>query len=400
MNRLRHATPLFAVVAALSAVPVIAQTWSTPLFIGNGAATASSTNGTGTSAVIFRQTAGAIQAAVEAGGTWSAPATLAASGLTATIAVAPNGDALAVWVFRTTNTYLPSSAQAAFYSGGHWGQTLTISSNMYGSVSGFDVPSIGFDGNSRATVIWEQLAAADGSSCALTAMTGIAAAGFGSSHAISNGKCYGWTGLAVNRGGQAVAVQGVPGILSGPVIAISRDLTGTWGAPVTLQASQYRQRQPRVDLGDDGTAVAVWTQHTTASYAVRSPSGVWSPAAALPGVSAISGTAFVAVDGNGNAVAAYSRYQLPAGLLTQYRPSGGTWQSPVLLESGGPVAATATAAGTFVVASGTAAYVRSAGSSTWKSTAFTNGVSSLGAASGSAVLSTGPQVSVSTAVVP
>jgi len=96
---------------------------------------------------------------------------------------------------------------------------------------------------------------------------------------------------------------------------------GTWSAPVTLEAQQYRQRQPRIGLGDDGTAVAVWTQRSTASYAVRSPSGLWSAAAALPGVSAITNISYVAVDGTGNAVVAYEQYQLPAGLLAMRRPA-------------------------------------------------------------------------------
>ena len=169
---------------------------------------------------------------------------------------------------------------------------------------------------------------------------------------------------------------------------------------MTLEASQYRQRQPRVDLGDDGTAVAVWTQRTTGSYAVRSPSGAWGSAAQLPGVSNTTNTSFAAVDGNGNAVVAYQQYQLPSGLLTMYLPRGGTWQSPVLLENSGPVGAAASALGSFVVASGDAAFVRSAGNSTWQKTVFASGVTSVAAASGQAIVSTGPQVDVSTAVIP
>ena len=351
--------------------------------------------------MIFRESSGAIRAAVETNNVWGAPVTLAASGQTATIAVAPNGDVLAVWAFRTTNTYIPNEARAAFYSGGHWAGAVTLSANVYGNVYSVGLPSIDFDGNSRATVIWEQLAANGSTPCSLTAITGTAAGGFGAPQTISTaGTCFGWMGLAVNRGGQAVAIEGVPGILSAPVVAMSRDLSGIWSAPVTLEASQYRQRQPRVALGDDGTAVAVWTQRSTGSYAVRSPSGVWSAAAVLPGVSNTTNTSFVAVDGNGNAVVAYQQYQLPSGLLTMYRPRGGSWQSPVLLENAGPVGAAASAAGSFVVASGDAAFVRSAGTSTWNKTTFSSGVTSVAAASGQAIVSTGPQVYVSTSIIP
>jgi len=384
-----------------ASVPGTAQTWTPPQFIGNGAATAVSTNGNGSSAVIFRDPSGPIRAAVATNNVWGTPVALAPSGQTGTIAVAPNGDVLAVWAFRTTNTYNPNEAQAAFYSGGRWGSTVTISTNVYGNVYSVGLPTIDFDGNSRATVIWEQLGANASPPCTLMATTGTAAGGFGSAEAISSaGTCFGWTALAVNRSSQAVAVEGVPGILSGPVVAVSRDSSGIWSAPVTLEAYQYRQRQPRIGLGDDGTAVAVWTQRTTGSYAVRSPSGVWSQAAPLPGVTNTTNTSFVAVDGIGNAVVAYQQYQSPSGLLTMYRPVGGSWQSPVLLENAGPVGAAATALGSFVVASGDAAFVRLSGSSTWHQTSFTNGVTAVGAASGLAIVSTGPQVDVSTAVIP
>jgi hypothetical protein len=52
------------------------------------------------------------------------------------------------------------------------------------------------------------------------------------------------------------------------------------------------------------------------------------------------------------------------------------------------------------VASGDAAFVRLAGSSTWHQTSFANSVTAVGAASGLAIVSTGPQVDVSTAVIP
>jgi hypothetical protein len=184
-------------------------------------------------------------------------------------------------------------------------------------------------------------------------------------------------------------------------VALSRDADGTWHAPVTLEAQQYRQRQPRIGLGDDGTAVAVWTQRTTDSYAVRTPDGVWSAAAPLPGVSAITNTSYVAVDGKGNAVVAYQQYQLPAGLLVQHRPAGGPWGPAVLLEAnGGPAGAAATPAGTFVVASGAAVYTLPPGASTWNKASFSGGVYKVAAAPGIAVAAGGPQVSVSTAAVP
>src|SRR6516162_5403099 len=370
-----------------------AQTWSSPVLVENGGGAAVSANANGTEAVIY-----AGLATVKSNGVWGTPVPLGSGSPASDIKVAPNGDVLAIWSFRTSNTYVPVEAQAAFFSGGRWGPTWTITTSEFGNVYSFGPPSIGFDGNSQATVVWEEY---NGSTCSVVAITGTAAAGFSSRQTLSNeSTCQGWTQLAVNHTSQAVVVIGVPGILSGPVVAISRGADGTWHPPVTLETQQYRQRQPRIGLGDDGTAVAVWTQRTTGSYAVRSPSGVWSQAAPLPGVTNTTNTSFVAVDGIGNAVVAYQQYQSPSGLLTQYRPVGGSWQSPVLLENAGPVGAAATALGSFVVASGDAAFVRLPGSSTWHQTSFTNGVAAVGAASGLAIVSTGPQVDISTAVIP
>jgi hypothetical protein len=152
---------IFILLAFVAAVPRLAdaQTWSAPQFVANGGGIAVSTNGTGTSAVLFMPPSGGLQASVKTGSTWSTPVTLTSLGSfgagTGNIAVAPNGDVLAVWSFRTTNTYIPNEAQAAFFTAGHWGSPITISTSVYGNVNSFGLPGIGFDSHSQATVIWE-----------------------------------------------------------------------------------------------------------------------------------------------------------------------------------------------------------------------------------------------------
>ncbi len=388
---------VYFAAACIFAFPLAArsQTWTAPHFIENGGPAVVSTNGSGTSAIIALGSA-----AVAAGGVWGSPVTLSSAAQNSSVAVAPNGDVLAVWSFRTTNTYIPVEAQAAFYTGGHWSSPITLSTNAYGNVYSYGLPSIGFDGNSQATVVWEQINSSSTTTCSLVAATGNSAAGFGSPQVISNSStCYGWNRLSVNQTGEAVVVEGVPGILSGAVIAMSRSAGGAWSAPVTLEAYQYRQRQPRVSLSNNGMAVAVWTQRSTVSYAVRAANGTWSAAALVPSASNISNTSYVAVDGGGNAVVAYQQYQLPAGLLVNYLPAGGSWMTPVLLESSGPVGEAATPAGTFVVASADSVFTWSLGQPSWHQTTFSS-VSSIAAAPGQAIAAVGPQVSVSTAAVP
>lgn len=377
-----------------------AQTWSTPQLIANGFGIAVATNGT-TSAVLFTPSSGGLQAAVKTGSSWSAPVTLSGLGSfgngTGNIVVAPNGDVLAVWSFRTTNTYIPNEAQAAFFTGGHWGSTITISGNVYGNVNSFGLPGIGFDSHSQATLIWEEITNPTTVTCALKAVTGSAASGFGAAQTISNATtCYGLAKLRVNSGGQAVAVEGATGILTGAIVAMSRDLTGAWGTPVTVAASAYRQNNPDVGLGNDGTAVVVWRTRTGVSYAVRS-GGSWSAAAGLPVlVGQAGGSAGVAVDGSGNAVAIFSQVTISPGTYATYRPVGGSWQAKVALSSGVPVAATP--AGTFV-ASGTTVSTRLAGTSNWTTHTFAD-VAKVNAGPGLAIAVVGPQVNVSTAVVP
>src|SRR5215472_12641151 len=108
-------------------------------------------------------------AAVKTGGVWKTPVLLGSGSPASDIKVAPNGDVLAIWSFRTSNTYVPVEAQAAFFSGGRWGPTWTITTSQYGNVYNFGPPSIGFDGNNQATVVWEEY---NGSTCSVVTVTG------------------------------------------------------------------------------------------------------------------------------------------------------------------------------------------------------------------------------------
>lgn len=387
-----------AIAALAFAGAATAQTWSSPVLVANGNGLADSTNGSGTSAVIFTPLSGGLQASVNTGNGWSAPTTFTSVSAAANIVVAPNGDVLAVWSFRTTNTYTPVEAQAAFFHGGHWGNTVTLSTNVYGNVSSLGLPSIAFDGYSQATVVWEQITNPSPMSCALQVATGNAASGLGAAKTISNAStCFGWNKLAVNSGGQAVAVEGAPGILSGAVVAMGRDSTGAWGAPVTIGASGvYRQRQPNVGLGNEGTAVVVWLINGGVRYSVRSGS-TWSVAAGLPGVAGTAGgLSGVAVDGSGNAVATFEQVSISPGTYATYRPVGGSWQTKVQLNSGTQIVATP--AGTYVVG-GTTVSTRLAGMSNWNQQTFAN-AAKVNAAPGLAIAVMGPQVSISTAAVP
>lgn len=382
-----------------------AQTWTTPSVATNGSiANAVATNGLGTSAIL---TTGAT-VVVKSGSSWGSPVTLSPqTNLEANLAVAPNGDVLAVWSYRTSNTYLPIVAQAAFFTGGKWGAPITLSSNVYGNVSSRGLPAIGFDSSSKATVVWEEVTNSSPMACGLKAATGSAALGLAAAQTISTAStCFGWTRLAVNASGEAVAVQGVPGILSGAVVAISRSAGGAWGVPVTVGvAGVYRQRQPKVGLGNNGTAVLFWLTNGSLRYSVRS-SNTWSAAATLPVlVGGAGGAADLAVDGFGNAVALFSQTGIGAGGYSTYLPVGGSWQAKVALPSGSALNVVASAGGTFVIGGQTVS-TRLGGSSTWSQTTFSSASAgsavAIGAQQAMAVLEGTPtsQLLVSTEAIP
>lgn len=131
---------------------------------------------------------------------------------------------------RSPGRFLPRRALGQYSD--HFDQRL-------GNVSSLGLPSIAFDGFSQATVVWEQITNPSPMSCGLEVATGNATTGFGSAKTISTAStCFGWNKLAVSSGGQAVAVEGVPGILSGAVVAIGRDSTGNVG-----RSRHYRGRR-------------------------------------------------------------------------------------------------------------------------------------------------------------
>ncbi len=385
-----------------------AQPWTAPQVVGTvpyltGGAVA--TNGS-TSAVVFAAGVATynqfeIQAVVRTGGVWGSPVVLEAPFLYAvnfSVAVAPNGDVLAAWRYDATTAADSGVAQVALYTAGHWGAPLTISTAGLNA----GVPSIAFDGQNLATVVWEQNTSS--STCALKAIRSNAAHGFGAAQTIA-GACYGFVNLAVNSVGQAVVSQGASGIKTGPIVAVSRDASGAWAAPVTLASSVYRQRQPKVGLGNEGTAVVVWLTNAGVSYANRS-NGTWSAAAPLPGVLAgrAGGISGVAVDAGGNALATFTLTSLTPGVFATYRPVHGTWQASVQLPAG-PIPVKATPAGSFVVGSGSTVATRAAGSTNWTSTDFTNDtIVDVAAGTGSAIVTLGGvapnSIAVSTEQVP
>lgn len=360
-----------AAITSVFSAGALAQTWSPPEFVTSEEALSLATNGSGTAVMLLipsGQYVG-LQAIVQTNGSWSTPVTLSTNATSSKTAVAPNGDAVAVWGG-------PSGLQAAFFTSGRWGSTVTLAANKP------PVFGLGYDGKNNATVAWENTTS---TSCSFDEVTGTAAAGFGAAQVL-NSKCYGYSDLGVNSAGQAIAVQSGPTLEVAPVVGTFRDTNGVWGAPFDIATPYYGRQHARVGLANNGNVVTVWRARTFGEYAVRE-NGVWSAPAELPGGTG-STYPIVAVDGSGNAAVAY------LGKVA-FRPVGGPFQTPVALNG---LELVATPGGTFAAATGSAIATRLPGSTTWTDTLSTSG--GVVAAPGQLVAFVSPQTSLSTASVP
>jgi hypothetical protein len=267
------------------------------------------------------------------GRTWSAPTTLG-GGVAPAVALAPDGRAVAVWegLPPVTGT-IQASVRAP---GGSWSAPVTV-----GTAGG--APVVGVDGQGDAIAAW-----ADSG--------GVETAGLpagGSWTAVRNLATGGKdVHLAVNATGGAIVTWAGP---TGAILADSGTVTGGFPAPVTVAAPAYRQGDPAVALNDAGQASLVWRGRTTALAATRTAGGAWSAATQL--TANASGSVSTAIDGAGDAVAAFAQYNGATTTFPVYvarRPAGGTWGAATPLSAPADYApapqAAADPAGSFVVA--------------------------------------------------
>jgi hypothetical protein len=86
-------------------------------------------------------------------------------------------------------------------------------------------------------------------------------------------------------------------------------------------------------------------------------------------VGGAGGSADLAVDGAGNAVALFTQTGIAPGGYSTYRPAGGSWQPKIPLPTGSALNVVASAGGSFVIAGQTVS-TRLGGSSVWSSHTF------------------------------
>lgn len=149
--------------------------------------------------------------------------------------------------------------------------------------------------------------------------------------------------MALDAQGNAVAVWTYFGSAGRRTQASLRPVGGAWSTPVTFSVPDEKSGwNPRVAVGANGDAVAVWSSTRNSAHrqitmaAVREAGGTWSTPVALSLTGeddyGISYQPTVVVDAQGTATAIWVEdTDYSSAIRTRTRPRGGDWSEPVEL---------------------------------------------------------------------
>jgi subtilase family protein len=307
-----------------------------------------------------------IRAAVRrSDGGWSPPTDLsppARAALSPRVAIDDTGNAAAVWVELEAGN--EAVRWATHTPAGAWSAPGDLSPTGRGNTEGVLEPRIALSALGDAVAVWTRM---DEAGPEVQAAVRPARGGWTVPSALSqSGQAALTPDAAVTDGGGAVAVWTR---LDGQqrrfeVQAAERPGGGEWSLPQPLSAPAPAPFQggvrPRVALDGAARAVAVWTHDGGALRAVRAaaraPGGGWSAPVQLSAPGGDAGAPELALDRAGPATAVWIR-EGPAGPVVQTALGGadGAWSAPADLS--GPRAAAAVAAAGGGVAA--AAWLRS-----------------------------------------
>ena len=260
------------------------------------------------------------------------------------IAVDSGGNAYAVWEDERNGSdgdiyfaYRPT--------GGNWSANVQVSDDAGKAIQGF--PDIAVDGSGNAYAVWEDSRIKKGDIYFAYRPAGVSSA-WGTNVKVSSGtgKAKWWlppASIAVDGSGNAYAVwtdrrNGHLDIYSAyrPAGAGS-----AWGVNVKVNNDTGRADQdtPAIAVDDSGNVSAAWMDSRNGYgdiYFARRPAGADGKWSANVQVNDDPGAGYqefpdIAVDGNGNAYAAWSddRNGYNEDIYFAYRPAGGAWETNV-----------------------------------------------------------------------
>ncbi len=262
-------------------------------------------------------------------GGWSAPVDLSDPEWSAEapqVAVGPTGEAVAVWS-RYDGTH--DRIQAATGSpGGAWSAPADLSAVGRNATE----PQVAVDAGGGAVALW---ARHDGSAFIAQSATRPAGGVWGDAEDLSaTGHSAEGPRLAVDPGGDTVAVWSRSDGTDERVQSAARQSGGAWSAPVELSPAGTNGADPEVALAPDGEAVAVWSRsglgpNSIIQAATGRIGAPWSPAVDVSANGEAVESPQVAIDGAGEAFAAWSSSDgAPSLIQSATRPPGGAWSGP------------------------------------------------------------------------
>jgi hypothetical protein len=180
------------------------------------------------------------------------------TGMNPDIAVDPRGDAVVIWVRRSSHsTFLVESAYRP--AGGPWQSPVVLGGNSQGtSIKG----QVAFDGAGNATALWMGVDSGE-----LMLQTSVRSAQSGlwspAEDRAPGADCSGEPDLAVNAAGEAVAAW-----ICHVVHVATRTAEGSWTAPQALSVPETNtfDSNQHVAIDANGRAIAVWEQSQYNGY--------------------------------------------------------------------------------------------------------------------------------------
>lgn len=289
---------------------------------------------------------------------WTTPTQLAGITLTnlptntASVAVGPAGDSVAVWINEANYTVQYAVQSAA----GVWsaGKALYTASATNGETTSDARVVIGPDGT--ATAIFASIVPGKIQYCVYggrvvrclgpaTAYAKIAtlapgATAWTKANLSARGIVVASTQLALDQNGRATALWTQVAAAGAPVAIQSstRETGGTWTAPVDLHSTSNRVGDAVLAVGAGGAAVAAWQESAAVSptgYSIRSryssAPGIWDAAQDVAaGLPTQSWSLRAAVDGDGQAALAWANdYRVQWSNRTATSP----WAAPATIRS-------------------------------------------------------------------
>jgi hypothetical protein len=267
------------------------------------------------------------------GGSFGAPQDLSAAGQKAgfaEVAVDGQGNAIAVWSrFDGTNFIVQAAARAAdsrrrwrYFTpkrGGSFGAPQDLSA---ASQDAFN-PQVAFDGQGNAIAVWHRFDAGTNTIVQAAAraadsrrrrryFTPKRGGSFGAPQGLSaGGQNASFPEVAFDGQGNAIAVWRRFDGTNFIVQAAVRAAGGSFGAAQDLSAAGQTANDPQVAVDGQGNAIAVWSRsngtNDIVQAAVRAAGGSFGAAQDLSAAGQDAHVPEVAVDGQGNAIAVWSR---------------------------------------------------------------------------------------------